>query len=156
MIHIVVGPPAAGKTTFVSSNARPGDLRLDFDALANTLTGVDTRHYPEHISAVVGAAWCAAVDAVLKQPGFNAWIIHAAPPAYAIRKYARARAQFHVIDPGRETVEKRCQDQRPEGTLELVERWYRLGFHALSTSSLPTPAEGSRRKTSGPTPHLRK
>ena len=36
---VVCGPPASGKTTWVSDNAEPGDLVFDWDALATCLFG---------------------------------------------------------------------------------------------------------------------
>jgi hypothetical protein len=39
-VHLVCGPPASGKSTFVREHARPGDLILDFDQIVNSLTGL--------------------------------------------------------------------------------------------------------------------
>jgi dephospho-CoA kinase len=37
-LYVITGPPAAGKTTYVATHARPGAVVLDCDRLAVALT----------------------------------------------------------------------------------------------------------------------
>lgn len=56
-LTVVIGPPAAGKTTYVLAHARPGDIVVDLDRLANALTcgGTDShRHIRAAAAAVLG------------------------------------------------------------------------------------------------------
>lgn len=34
VITVVTGPPCSGKSTYVRTHARPGDIIVDFDAIA--------------------------------------------------------------------------------------------------------------------------
>ena len=48
MIHVVTGPPCAGKSTYVRENAKSGDLRVDYDLIAQAL-GAENSHAAEGI-----------------------------------------------------------------------------------------------------------
>ena len=43
MLTVVVGPPCAGKSTYIRRMARSGDVLIDYDALARAL-GSDRAH----------------------------------------------------------------------------------------------------------------
>lgn len=124
MITVVVGPPCAGKSTFVSENAADGDVIVDFDAIARALGA--SGHRPD--GAIRDAAF-AARDAVIKRiletPDADAWIIHTSPQAESVAAYREAGAVFEVIDPGMDVCLARAEaDGRPDGTVETIRSWY--------------------------------
>ncbi|OZC70213.1 hypothetical protein CH276_02125 [Rhodococcus sp. 06-470-2] len=131
MIHVVTGPPASGKTTWVAEHARPGiDLVIDFDAMAGSFNaGAGSREYDQTFARMVQASRRAAVDYVLKSkywtgPTVDAFIIHTNPNAEQRKRYSDVHAEFHIIDPGEEIVLARIEQQRPAHLREVALDWY--------------------------------
>ena len=124
-LHVVTGPPAAGKTTYVAEHAKPGDIRIDLDHLANTLAGEDqdNHEHAAHILTVAKAARQAAIDAAIKQD-CDVWLIHTKPTHKQLNEYQAQGATIHTIDPGKDTVMKRCKQERPKGSLIAAAKWY--------------------------------
>lgn len=124
-LHVVTGPPAAGKTTYVAQHAKPGDVRIDLDHLANTLAGesVDNHEHAAHVLAVAKAARQAAIDAAMKQD-CTVWLIHTKPTPKQLNDYEALGATIHEIDPGKDVVMKRCKAERPKGSLFAAAKWY--------------------------------
>ena len=53
-VHIVYGPPLAGKSTFVRENMGPDDLVFDMDAVQNALCyGADHAGKPHTLGAAI-------------------------------------------------------------------------------------------------------
>lgn len=127
MLHIVTGPPAGGKTTYVEEHARPGDIRIDLDAIANLLTGrPHGNHAHEGYALSVGrAARSAAVQAALPlSADHDVWIIHSRPSKQQRDEYRALHAQFHDIDPGKGIVMSRCKRERPADSLKFAASFY--------------------------------
>lgn len=124
-LHVVTGPPAAGKTTYVAEHAKPGDVRIDLDHLANTLAGtdVDNHEHAAHILTIAKAARQAAIDAAMKQD-CAVWLIHTKPTPKQLDSYRDLGATTHKIDPGKDVVMKRCKTQRPKSSLIAAAKWY--------------------------------
>ena len=122
---VVTGPPAAGKTTYVAEHAKPGDIRIDLDHLANTLAGEDqdNHEHAAHILTVAKAARQAAIDAAIKQD-CDVWLIHTKPTTKQLDNYRDLGATIHVVDPGKDVVMKRCKRERPKGALFAAAKWY--------------------------------
>lgn len=137
-LHIITGPPAGGKSTFVQDNAQPGDIRIDLDHLANHLAGLPANGH-EHDSrvwAVAKAARTAAIDTALKHStDIDVWIIDSKPTGKNMTKYQQHDAQIHLIDPGKEVVMSRCKRQRPTGTTKIAGMWYAQQAKQLTIKS---------------------
>jgi AAA domain len=126
---VIIGPPAAGKSTYALAHARPGDIVIDFDRLAVALSGNggDPHDHPAHLSAVAKAARTAAIDAALKHKGsVDVYLIHSSPGAQRLADYRAMGAQIVTVDPGRDVVRGRCKGgNRPQHMYAVIDEWYR-------------------------------
>jgi len=138
-IHIVAGPPAAGKSTYIREHRKPGDITIDYDELANTLAGLKPANHEHkaHIKSVTQKARQAAIDtAINKHDGtFNIWIIHSTPSTNLLTKYQEAGAEIITIDPGKDLVMKRCKQERPKHMLKIAASWYDKKTKASKTTT---------------------
>lgn len=127
-IVVVIGPPAAGKTTWVRNTAKPGDVVIDLDAIARALMPhppEQTHTYPDYVRDIaIGARKAAIVRATRKAIGATVYIIHALPHPDTLAEYRALRYKIVTIDPGRTTVEARAHAERPAFMLPHVARWY--------------------------------
>lgn len=126
-VHVVVGPPCAGKSTFVAQAAAPGVPRFDFDHIAAVIAGSDD---PAHRDAAVEATlalrrgfmgWLLDPET---EPG-EVWLINSHPSAVTIERLEGIGAVFHVCDPGiDECLARAVRDSAPEGTEARIRAWY--------------------------------
>lgn len=151
MLHVVTGPPASGKSTWVREHAQPGDVVIDYDRLAVALTtGVDDDHdHSPVVRAVAKAARGAAVDAALAHTQrVDVYVIHSEPGHQAMARYHSVGALVHVVDPGQDVVLARCARERPHAMLVVAQRWYRehgdVGVHRVQAVGVQAPTRRSR------------
>lgn len=126
VIHVITGPPCAGKSTYVRGHAAPGDVRVDLDLIAQAL-GSDSPHdAPDEVraaafvarSAVVGRALAGAAKA-------DHWVIHTNPTDEQLAAYEAAGAETVALDPGiDECLRRAAEDGRPERTYDAIRAWY--------------------------------
>lgn len=138
-IYLVTGPPASGKSTWVREHAQPGDITIDFDAIANVLTppdGKPHKHTPA-VQAITKAARQAAIDAALSTPDVDVYIIHSAPGAQTLQRYQTLGAHVITVDPGEDIVLARCRAERPWQIQQAAKIWYR---QQTSAASQQTPS----------------
>lgn len=124
-VTVVTGPPAAGKTTHVRQHAQPGDVIIDYDLIANALSGqdADNHEHPAHIQAITRAARQAALDAAINTSA-RIWLIHATPSEKQQVNYSARGAEIITIDPGKDIVMKRIKTQRPAHMAKAAGKWY--------------------------------
>ena len=98
MLTIIMGPPCSGKTTWVTSHRRDGDIVIDFDTIAQALGGRD-HDCGEHIRKTALDARDAAITTALAchQAGARVWIIDSKPRPGRRREYQRHRARFIAL-----------------------------------------------------------
>lgn len=127
-VTIVVGPPAAGKSTYVREHATTGDVVIDLDEIARAIMPIEptaTHVYPMHVRHVAIGMRKAAIDRATRlSERCTVWIIHAVPSPDQLEEYRRLRWHIITIDPGRDVVEPRVRTMRPEIMWPAVERWY--------------------------------
>lgn len=128
MIHVILGPPAAGKSTHVREHARPGDIRVDFDDIANLITGMDPANHThdKYVATVVRAARRTLITRLLEAPpdDRDVWIIHSTPSPTQLAEYEKAGAELITIDPGKDVVMKRIKRERPATMQAVAGKWY--------------------------------
>lgn len=137
-LHIITGPPASGKTTFVQDNAQPGDIRIDLDHLTNHLAGLpqDGHSHDSRAWAIAKATRNAAIDAALKHStDLDVWIIDSKPTQTNLERYQKHNAQIHTIDPGKSVVMNRCKTERTPEALKVAALWYATPTHGLTVKS---------------------
>ena len=124
-MHVVIGPPAAGKSTFVREHAAPDDIIIDFDLLANALSNrhADNHKHSTTVKTVTKAARAAAVEKACSI-GVATWMIHSSPAPSTLKRYEQAGATIHVVDPGKDVVMSRCKRERPPAMLIAAAKWY--------------------------------
>lgn len=127
-VHVVMGAPCSGKSSFVDDNAPNGAPRFDFDRLASTVAGMPLNHStPDDVTQVVLAmrrgllGWLFDQDTRIGE----LWVVMSAPSAATLSKLGAMGAVFHVLNPGEaECIARANRDNRPEGTIERIKQWY--------------------------------
>lgn len=138
MLHIITGPPCAGKTTYIQTHAQPGDIRIDYDHIANTIAGQpeDNHTHGSLAHTTTRAARTAAINHLLNHhDGHNVWIIDTRPTTQRLKQYKAQGAKIHHIDPGKQTVMRRCKTQRPPNVLKAAALYYSHRNQPKSTQS---------------------
>ena len=128
MLYVVTGPPAAGKTSWIRAHAKPRDIVIDLDLMAQAMAGpgADTHDHDDTLLKVVHRARNAAInEAVQHLDTTDVYLIHTMPGAKARARYKRLGGRIVVVDPGRHIVEQRVRDMRRPGMEAVVTRWYR-------------------------------
>ena len=121
-IVLVVGPPGAGKSTWVAGEKNPGDLVVDYDLLAEAL-GAGAHSADSDLHDVVNGARGSVLNKIRRGQvsAPRAFIISANPGAEGMFPHHRVV----VIDPGLdETLRRGAEAGRPSHFRDLVRGWY--------------------------------
>ena len=153
MIHIITGPPCAGKSTYVREHAKSGDLRIDYDLIAQAL-GAENSHAAEGIikQAAFDAREGAIRTALDDITDAESWIIHTSPSEEHMKLYEQAGAEVIPLDPGYEVcMERAKKDERPQQTIDGIEKWYagRKGVNKMLYKSFELKADEGTGEISG-------
>ncbi len=135
-IVLVVGPPAAGKSTLAAESAGARDVVIDYDALAEALGSRVSHGHDSKIAA-------AARNAVLREvqrgevDAPRVWIVSANPNAETLFPHHRVE----LVDPGVDEVMRRCEQAgRPGEWPGLVREWYSKRPSSTPTGAYPGPS----------------
>ena len=97
-VTVVCGPPGAGKTTYVTEHAEPGDLIIDFDPLYVALSGQPKYSKPQDILPFVVEARDAVIERLRTRSNVShAWLIAMAPRKEERRAYEQDGAEIVVM-----------------------------------------------------------
>ncbi len=132
-VFVVSGAPGSGKTTFVKSKIRQGDIALDFDTLTAALA-LDNNLYGDRKPQLDAAL--AAREAIIqvienrKGDWNNAFVITASKDKHKVKSLCeRLRAELITMEtPLEECKERIRNDPRRSGYtdiyLELADKWF--------------------------------
>ena len=153
-VKVVIGPPAAGKTTYIETHAKPADVTIDLYAIARALMPIapKTSHvYPPHVRHIaIGARKAAIERATRLTERVTVWIIHAIPTPDQLAEYRGMRYEIVTVDPGREVVDSRARIERPAFMHKQIGRWYDQAAaleRAAQGPASPSPSPASRGTT---------
>ena len=136
MITVVTGPPCSGKTTYIRHHAKPGDLILDYDHIAQALGSPVAHDHPAWLREIAAAAWSAAVDQAIATHGAGrAWIVDSRPTRHRQQAYQRARAKVIALTADRDELHRRADaDNRGDEGHKRIDDW-----HAARRNPAPQP-----------------
>jgi hypothetical protein len=135
VLTVVTGPPCSGKTTYVRTHAKPGDIVIDFDAMAQAFGSPTPHDHSPETRHVTMMARRAAIDAAITvSDRADVWIVDCNITAARMRGYQTAGANIVAlhVDPG--TLHDRADRERPALWHGLIDRWSPLpGIDAASS-----------------------
>ena len=133
MIHVVIGAPCAGKSTYVRENAKRGDVIVDYDSLAKAL-GAEG-HLPDgDIKQAAFRARKAAIEYCVETK-CEAWIIHTSPTDEQREAYEKAGAEFIEMDTDMDTcLQRAIDDERPPETEQIIRDYFEAAKAVFSLS----------------------
>ncbi|MFD3352749.1 AAA family ATPase [Streptomyces fradiae] len=126
-VTLVCGPPCSGKTTYVREHAAPGDLVVDWDALAQALGSPHPWAHPAPLTPFIAEARDAVIARLDRRHDVErAWIIATAPRETDRARLAPDGAAVVVLaTPEDECVRRARRDERPADTIDAIESWWR-------------------------------
>ena len=133
MIHVIIGAPCAGKSTYVRENAKSGDVIVDYDSLAKAL-GAEG-HLPDgDIKQAAFRARKAAIEYCVETK-CEAWIIHTSPTDEQRETYEKAGAEFIEMDTDMDTcLQRAIDDERPPETEQIIRDYFEAAKAVFSLS----------------------
>lgn len=127
-VHVLIGPPGAGKTQHVLERAHERDVVLDLDRIADAISIRTQGHaYGPHVRHVAIGMRAAGIRraVALAAGSCQVWIIHAVPAVGQLRQYVEDGWRVTVVDPGPEIVRARIQSSdRLARHLDAADAWY--------------------------------
>jgi 5-methylcytosine-specific restriction endonuclease McrA len=111
-VHLVCGPPASGKTTFVKQHMQPGDIVIDLDDYKERH---GSRYATDHrITSAAFAERDSAIRALADTPSGQAWLIVSAPSIEERSAWKRAlgNVTVHMMTTSKDECHKRIDQDK--------------------------------------------
>lgn len=117
-VYLVIGPPCGGKTTYVQTHRKPGEIIIDADLIAQSLGSTDSHAHDPYIKALASLL---KEDAIrqCKRLGYTCWIVTTSHEAVKMIQHT----QVIEIDPGIDACLSRAKS-RPNWTKKAIHKWY--------------------------------
>ena len=151
MLHIITGAPCSGKSTYVREHAKAGDVRVDFDVIAQAL-GSDVDHQAEGaVRECAFKARSAAINYLIEHADeCEGWIIHSDPADWQREAYEKVGAEFIDLDVDMQTcLDRAVEDERPEGEADAIRDWFarhekgaKMPKYKMAAGAAEMPADG--------------
>lgn len=126
MLTVITGPPCAGKSTYATQHAKPGDVVIDFDRIAQALGSAVTHGHDQHIWKVTIEARETAITTAVRchHRGARVWIVDSKPPPSRRSWYATAGARFEELAATPDELHRRASAAgRPAHVHALIDQW---------------------------------
>lgn len=124
-IHIITGPPLSGKSTFIRTHAKHGDIVVDLDEIARSITVSDNTHdYPQHIRKLAIGVRASLIEKIMNSnvESINVWIIHGDPSPVQVRQYIKKGAKIHEMTLTAAELKERMSS-RPEVNQRAISQY---------------------------------
>lgn len=131
-IHCIIGPPCSGKSTYVRQHQQPGDIVLDWDALALAMdSGFAKADYSPALASAVTAAWQGAYYRLVRLVNpVSIWIIKSVPFTKAhpsmLSEWVQLGYDIHVCEGESPAVVLTRLATRNEGAKRTAQLWWSL------------------------------
>ena len=115
VLTVITGPPCSGKSTYARQHAKPGDIIVDFDTIAQALGSPVTHGHDRQFWKVAIEARTAAIKAAIAQcrQGATAWVVDSRPTEQARQAYLKAGGRIVDLTELREELHRRAAEDRP-------------------------------------------
>lgn len=131
-VTVVMGPPGAGKSTYVQEQRKPGDAVIDFDAMAQALGSQASHDAPPTVAKLTFAARQAAIARALDsldgsedELPADVWVIAWDLDEGTLKRWGDLGVEFITLDPGEDVVMERLQAEgRPQASIDAAVEWY--------------------------------
>jgi predicted kinase len=125
VLTVITGPPCGGKTTYARQYAKPGDIVIDFDLIAQALGSLATHGHSDHIAAVASEARHAAIAEAIAQhrKGRRVWIVDTDPGERRRKQYAIAGARTVTCTAPPAELHRRASENRPPAWHNRIDQW---------------------------------
>lgn len=124
MVTVVTGAPCSGKSSYVRAHARPGDVVIDFDVMAQAFGSPSSHDHPAPTRHVTIMARRAAIAAALSvSDEADVWIVDSTIGDDRMDAYRAHGARFVVLQGNREELHRRAARERPRWTHRLIDTW---------------------------------
>jgi hypothetical protein len=144
---IVCGPPCSGKNHYIEQHQQPGDVVIDWDAIAIELGSPKEHHHPKAMYDRIAAEYERRLTQLEQQPptDHDVWIIRGLPEHTERQAYAkRFNAEVVTLTPPLEVLMQRARERGHATRLTewSIRRWFeRAGKDAAPAGGLdPSPA----------------
>ena len=141
-VTLICGPPCAGKTTYAQTHAKPGDLIVDWDLIAQRLgsptTHTHRRIYRQRADAEVRRL-CDEIKAGLHP---TAWVIRSLPDPHQRQQWAASLGARVVLldEPDHVLTQRARQRPNPSAVIEAIRYWRRTSRNTPPpTHAQPAP-----------------
>ena len=126
-LYIITGPPCSGKSTYAQTHAKAGDMVIDLDRIALSISAEETEHhsYPLAIRNTARIMRKAAITpAVIHARKADTYLIDSKPGTRSRAIYKKNGAKFVEMSAPISILVERCRNERPAWVMQTLMTWW--------------------------------
>lgn len=127
MVFLIYGPPGSGKTTYAGGRMVDGDIVIDFDKIAEAITGKESHNIEWSLFDRVSDIFKYLVATIEKYPEVrNTFVIRCAPTREDREEFRLIGAKFVFMDtPKAECIRRAVQRSGNYGRwAKAINKWF--------------------------------